>query len=144
MCGHTKSVPLSVFHSCIQVASDQRFNPLTEMKRKGTPKHERIPFLRFSDLSGRTIFEYRTFRIEYVDSIYPRCLAGRRTLGVQRLRGQKYEIKMRRREYGRTFLRKGLAFCVERGFFGVTRTKKCMKKQKKRASIFFRFPMSVK
>jgi hypothetical protein len=51
---------------------------------------------------------------------------------------------MRRREYGRTFLRKGLAFCVERGFFGVTQTKKSMKKQKKRASIFFRFPMSVK
>lgn len=44
------------------------------MKGKGTPTARRIPFLGFSALSGRTIFELRTFRIEYVDSICPQCL----------------------------------------------------------------------
>ncbi len=44
------------------------------MKGKGTPKQERIPFLRFVVVSGRTIFERRTFRIEYDDSICPQCL----------------------------------------------------------------------
>lgn len=44
------------------------------MKGKGTPYTKAHPIPRVRRLSGRTIFERKTFRIEYVDSIYPRCL----------------------------------------------------------------------
>ena len=44
------------------------------MKGKGTPYTKAHPVPRVRRMSGRTILELRTFRIEYVDSICPRCL----------------------------------------------------------------------
>ena len=76
------------------------------MKGKGTPKQERIPFLRFVVVSGRTIFERRTFRIEYDDSIYPRCLQGRTARMPNACRGKGREKKEKPKRLGGVFVKK--------------------------------------
>ena len=92
-----------------RIASDQRVNLFHEMKGKGTPKKRRILFLRFMELSGRTIFELRTFRIEYVDSTCPQCLLAK-DMNALHLHWQRYKIKMRRQEYGFSFYEKSLFY----------------------------------
>ena len=93
------------------------------MKGKGTPKQERIPFLRFVVVSGRTIFERRTFRIEYDDSICPQCL---RTDGTdaERLQGQKYGKKRKAKKVGRSFCKKSGFMRIEEVCFDTEGRKK--------------------
>ena len=92
-----EGAPLSVFHSCVQVASDQRVNLFYEMKGKGTPKDRRIPFLRFVEMSGRTILntepsELNTL-IQYAHDVY--LQDGRHKRMPNGLRGQMYKINAR-------------------------------------------------
>lgn len=73
------------------------------MKGKGTPKHERIPFLRFTVLSGRTILNLEPSELNTLIQ-YAHNVCARTAWDAERLQGQKYGKKKKSQKGWEEFL----------------------------------------
>ena len=106
-----------------RIASDQRVNLYSEMKGKGTPKHERIPFLRFTVLSGRTILNLEPSELNTLIQ-YAHNVCARTAWDAERLQGQKYGKKRKAKKVGRSFCKKSGFMRIEEAFFDTEGKKK--------------------
>ena len=93
------------------------------MKGKGTPKHERIPFLWFSVLSGRTILNLEPSELNTLIQ-YAHNVCARTAWGAERLQGQKYGKKRKAKKVGRRFCKKSGFMRIEEAFFDTEGKKK--------------------